>query len=143
MATVVAIRLKNIVSITQGSNVYEGVRSVGITGDKGALTPILKEGDLYPTGSELVGTPNFPITTSVEFEQDVENIFALLAEAKASLVVVYQAASGVGTKTVTITNHEFSQNNFNQQLQSFGRPGISGVAHATPGAGNALPIAFS
>lgn len=143
MADVVAIRLKNIVSITQGSNKYEGIRSVTISGDKGSLVPILKEGDLYPTGSELVGTPNFPITTSVEFEQDVENIFALMAEAKGSLVIVYQAASGVGTKTVTIANHEFSNVNTNQGLQGFGRPSANGVAHATAGSGNALPIAFS
>lgn len=141
MADVAAVRLTNIVSITQGSNKYIGVRSVTIAADKGNLLPILPEGVLYPTGAENVGMSDFPVRTNVEFEQDMANMIALQAEAVGSLVIVFKSAGGGGNKTVTIANHQFRGPSINQGLQSFGRPSISGVAYSADGA--TLPISFS
>ena len=138
MATVAAVRITNIVSVTQRTNTYKGVRSVTISADKGRLMPILEEGKLYASGTENVGKPDHPVTTSIVFEQDVVNMLALMAEASASLVIVCKKAAGAGNQTITIPNHQFSNIGVSQNLQDFGRPSINGVAHSADG--DTLPI---
>lgn len=137
MATVAAKRLTNIVSITQGDT-YEGIRSVTIQTNKGRIAAILKEGNLYADGSELLGTPDFPVRTQVVFEQDAVNMLALLAQAEANLVIVLKTAGGGANQTITIANHQFESMSQAQSLQDFGRPSISGVAHSADG--STLPI---
>ena len=141
MADVVAVRITNIVSITQGSNKYIGVRSVTVTAEIGALKPVLVEGHLYPTDMENVGTPDFPVGLGVVFEQDGANMLALMAEAKASCVVVYKAAAGGSNKTMTIANNKFRNMSHSQNLQDFGRPSVNSVAHSSDG--STLPISYA
>jgi len=93
MAVVAAVRIVNIISVTQGTTVEEGVRSVTITADKGRLLPILKEADLYPTASENVGTADFPVTTQIAFEQSAVNMLALLAGQVAAASAAADAAA--------------------------------------------------
>jgi len=141
MADVAAVRITNIVSVTQGTSKYIGVRSVTINADKGRLQAILVEGNLYASGVENLGMPDFPVSTQVTFEQDGGNCLALIGEAKASLVIVYKQAGGGANKTLTIVNHQFKNFSHPQSLQDFGKPSVSGVAHSADGA--ALPIAYT
>lgn len=143
MADIAAVRITNIVSVTQGTNVYKGIRSVTITADKGRLLPILAEGDLYPTDAENVGMPDFPVTTSMVFEQDDENMLDLLVEAKADLLIRKKVAGGATDKIITINNHQFRRMSKAQNLQDFGRPSIEGVSHANVLTGNTLPISVA
>src|SRR3989304_3754632 len=138
MAVVAAVRIVNIISVTQGTIVEEGVRSVTITADKGRLLPILKEADLYPTASENVGTADFPVTTQIAFEQSAVNMLALLAESVGTLVIIVKKAGGAGNVTITITGHQFRRLGVPQSLQGFGRPTIDGVAYSANG--TTLPI---
>jgi hypothetical protein len=138
MADIAAVRLTNIKSVTQGSNKYIGVRSVTIRAEKGRLLPILPEGLKYPTGTENVGMPDHPVTTSIVFETDAGVMIAMLAEAVGSLVIVYAQSGGGADKTITIANHQFKGFSHSQNLQDFGKPSIEGVAHSADG--SALPI---
>lgn len=107
MADKTAVRITNIVSVTQGSNKYQGVRSVDVIADKGTLAAIFVEGDLYPTGAENMGTAEFPVTTRANFETDTGVALEMIAEPVAPLVVVYKQAGGGANKTLTIPNHQF------------------------------------
>lgn len=141
MPTVSVVRIVNIVSVTQSTNLIEGVRSVTIRADKGRLLPILAEGNLYPTGAENAGMPDFPVSTQVQFEQDHANMLAALGYAAGNLVIVFKKAGGGGNQTVTIANHQFRSSGVSQGLQDFGRPTLDGVAYSADGA--ALPVAVS
>ena len=141
MADVAAVRLTNIVTVTQGSNVYKGVRSFSIQTDAGVLRPILEEGNQYVTGVENLGLSDFPVRTQMVFEQDAVNMIAALAEANASLVIVVKKAAGAGNETITIVNHQFKSISQPQSLQDVGRQAINGVAYSADGA--ALPISAS
>lgn len=138
MADVAAVRITNIKTVTQGTSVYKGIRSVTITADKGQLLPILVEGNLYPTGAINAGTREFPVTTNFVVESGIIAA-ALLAEASASCVIVF--SSDGGDKTLTIANHQFRNVNQNQALQALGQVSVSGVAYSADG--TALPIAFT
>lgn len=140
MPSVAAVRLHNIISVTQGDT-YLGVRSVTISADAGKLMPILDEGKLYPAGMENVGTPELPVTTQVTFETDASAMLALLGQAKANLVIVLKKVAGGGNQTITIANHKFNRISQAQSLQDFGKPTISGGAHSSDG--DALPIAVT
>lgn len=141
MTTVAAVRITNIVSVSKNSNTYVGVRSVTVNAQIGMLKPILVEGQLYASGTENVGMPDFPVTTQIAFETDGANILALMNEAKGSLVVVYKSAGGGGNKTLTIVNHQVQSMGHAQSLQDFGRPTVNGVAHSADG--STLPIAYT
>jgi len=141
MADVSSIRLTNIVSVTQGANKYIGVRSVNINVSKGNLLPIDEEGYLYVQGAENVGTPEFPVTTQVVFEQDHGNMLDLVAESNGDLVVVFTQSGGGANKTLTISNHEFRDFGHPQNRRDFGRPSVNGVAYSSDG--SALPIAMA
>ena len=140
MATVAAVRITNIVSVVQGDT-YIGVRSATISAEIGRLLPILQEGHLYPTGTENVGTPDFPVSTQLTFEQDGANMLALMAQAKGNLVITYKVAGGGSNKVLTIANHQFRSFGHSQNLQDFGRPSINGVAHSADG--STLPLSYA
>jgi len=141
MAEVAAVRIHNIVSITQGSNTYKGVRSVAIQADKGKLLPVLEEGKLYPSNAELVGTSEFPVTVSVVFESDGAAMLALLAEAKGTLAIVVKVAGGAPNKTISIVNFRFLRMSKSIQLQDFSRPSVEGAAHSADG--EAFPMSVA
>lgn len=138
MADQSAIRIHNIVSITQGANRYVGVRSVTIQADKGKLMPILEEGNLYASGAENVGLPQFPVTVQATFETDTERMLGLIAEAVGNLVIVVKQTGGGADKTITIENHQFRNFSKAQNLQDYGRPSVKGEAFSSDGA--TLPI---
>lgn len=141
MSNVTAVRITNIVSVSLGGTVIEGVRSVTININKGKVVPILKEGDMYPTDSENVGMPDFPVTTTTEFETDIAASMAMLAQAKGDYVITCRyAGGGAGTKAITIANHEFGSAGGQQGLQAIGTRSLPGFAHSNTDAGTTLPI---
>lgn len=145
MADIAAKRITNIVSVTQGSNVYKGIRSVDVIADKGTLAAIFQEGDIYPTGVELLGNGNFPVQTRMNFETDGEAVLALLAEGTASLVVVYKVAGGGANVTMTIANHflmnETTPLAITPITGRFAVVAVAGAAYSSDG--TSLPISFA
>ena len=145
MPDVSTVRITNIVSVTQGTNTYKGVRSVDVIADAGQLAPILEEGDLYPTGLENLGMADFPVTTRCNFETDTDVMLQMIAEAVGSLVIVYKVAGGGANKTITISNHKFRRKTTPLALgASTGRfvtTSIEGVAYSADG--DTLPIAVA
>ena len=145
MPDVAAVRITNIVSVTQGSNTYKGVRSVDIITDKGTLAPIIEEGNLYATGLENLGLGDFPVTGRANYETDTDEVLAMLAEANASLVIVYKVAGGGANKTITIVNHEFRRKTSPLRLGSlsgqFVQVSVEGVAYSANS--NTLPISVA
>lgn len=145
MATEAAVRITNIVSVTQGENIYAGIRSVDVIADKGVLAPILVEGNLYATGVELLGNGAFPVQTRFNFETDGEAALALLAEATASCVIVYKVAGGGSNKTLTIANHFLQRKTAPLSLGPvtgrFPQMAVQGAAFS--GDGTALPLSFA
>lgn len=101
-----AVRITNIVSVTQGINLIGGIRSVDVIADKGVLAAIFVEGNLYPTGVEQLGKgDDFPVKTRFNFETDGEAALAMLAENTGACAIVYKVAGGGANKTLTIANH--------------------------------------
>lgn len=140
MATVNAIRIKNIVSFAHGSDTYKGIRSVQIQVNKGNVVPVLNEGLQYATSAENLGTDQFPVTGSVEFES-AAIMMTLLAAAKGTTVIVGKADGSNADQTFTISNNQFNQASQNQVLQQFGRLTLQFAAHSADGA--ALPLAIT
>lgn len=145
MADKAAVRITNIVSVTQGTNKYEGIRSVDVIADKGTLAAIFEEGNLYPTGAENMGTSDFPVTTRANFETDTAEMLNMLAEAVASLVVVYKVSGGGANKTITIVNHQFRRKTSPLAIgaitRRFAQTSIEGAAFSADG--TALPISVA
>jgi hypothetical protein len=137
MAETAAVRIVNIVSVTH-NNTYEGVREVQYEANYGENLPILVEGKLYPSGLENVGTPGFPVSGRVVFEQDCVNMLLLLASATASLVIVAKKAAGAGNETITIANVTFTRLSMALNLQGIARPSVEFVAYSADG--TAFPV---
>jgi hypothetical protein len=136
MSTVSAVRIVNINTVTYGNTIV-GAREVQIEVDKGEHVPILKEGLLYPSGIENLGTRDCPVRGRVSWEQSTTNALALLNLTPANLAIAVKTAGG-GTQTITIANVRFTRLTTMLNLQRFSVPALEFVAYST--AGTALPI---
>lgn len=141
MVEVAHVRVINIVSVAQGANTYKGVRSVSLSVNDGQYIAKLAEGMLYPTGMDNVGTPDFPVRTSITFEQSPDNVLDLLAEAAGSLVITVKVDGGGENQVITIVNHKFERPTTPFALQSPGVATITGFAYSANG--TTLPISVA
>lgn len=145
MPDVAAVRITNIVSVVRGTDTYKGVRSVDIIADKGVLAAILEEGDLYPTGSENLGTSGFPVTTRANFESDTAVMLTMMALGAGTDVITYKPAGGGANKAITIVNHEWRRQTTPLALgpvtSRFVTTSIEGQAYSADG--TTLPISVA
>lgn len=141
MATLAPERLTNIVSVTAGSDLIKGIRSVTIAINEGRQQAVLEEGKLYPGGRENLGTPEFPVVTGFNYEAGQHRTPTLVAMTSHTLVIVYKKEAGGANLTCTIVNHKFTAPNARQGLQGFGSFDIGGNAFSADG--DTLPISYA
>ena len=134
------IKIHNIKSFTKNSTSYPGIVSAEINVNKGRKVPDQNEGDLYPSGSDNVGTTEFPVTGTITLE-DMSQALTLLNSSAEDVVIVGVAHGSNSDQEFTISNAEFFTQGQQLQRQEDGRTTLQYQAHSADG--SALPLAIA
>ncbi len=141
MAIVATRRIKNIVSTVFGANTIKGILTVNLNVMKGKVEPTMDEGMTFPTGSEILGGSEFPVTGSLVYENEPEALMDMLVAGVEDLVITFKPDGADDNRICTISNVQFTRTSVSQNRNDFGKPQIEFVAFSTDG--TSLPIAYS
>lgn len=135
------VKGNNIVSLTHTAIPVPGVLSVTINILRGNFLPDFDEGEIYPVGADLVGTPTpqYPVLITL----NMENMQAAghIGNGADDLVVVLNSHGGATDKEITVDNVIFNTGQSQMLRQQDGSVNVSGFAYSDDG--TTLPFALA
>ena len=142
MADISTIDVRNIKSITIGTDVYKGINSAQIQMSRGAMRYSRDEDQQYAARADREPVDGAPVTVSFD-AQSLEYFLTMVNLAQADVVILAEVAGGGTDQEITISNVNFVDPSANMGRAPGGRGSFNIRGEAVSADGSALPIAIA